>query len=66
MTDQAARLQGKTASSDTASTEAVRRAGEPCPKCDGDGYTETWNDKHIGVVITPCTDCGPGPGDFDA
>jgi len=37
-----------------------------CSTCDGDGYTETWNDDQSGVVITLCTDCGPGPGDFDA
>lgn len=41
-------------------------ADEPCPKCDGDGYTESWNDDQSDVVITLCTDCGPGPGDFDA
>jgi hypothetical protein len=26
-----------------------------CPKCDGDGYTETWNDDQSDVVITLCS-----------
>jgi DnaJ-class molecular chaperone len=37
-----------------------------CETCDGDGYTESWNDDQSDVVVTLCTDCGPGPGDFDA
>lgn len=36
-----------------------------CEKCDGDGYTESWNDDQSDVVITPCTDCGPAPGEVD-
>ena len=31
---------------------------EPCPQCDGDGYTERWNDDQSGVIITLCPDCG--------
>lgn len=34
-----------------------------CEKCDGDGYTETWNDDQTDVVTTLC-DCGSG--DLDA
>lgn len=30
----------------------------PCSHCDGDGYTERWNDEQTGVVITPCEACG--------
>lgn len=26
-----------------------------CPKCDGDGYTETWNDDQSDVVISLCS-----------
>jgi hypothetical protein len=37
-----------------------------CETCDGDGYTEAFNDDQTDVVITLCTDCGPAPGDFDA
>lgn len=38
---------------------------ECCQTCGGDGYTESFNADHSDVVITLCTDCGPGPGDFD-
>lgn len=38
---------------------------ECCQTCGGDGYTESFNADHSDVVITPCTDCGPGPGNFD-
>jgi hypothetical protein len=29
----------------------------PCPDCDGDGYTERWNDDQSGVVIEICERC---------
>jgi hypothetical protein len=36
---------------------------EPCTCCDGDGYTETWNDDQSGVVITICPYCSPEEDD---
>ena len=35
------------------------------PRCDGDGYTERWNDDQTGIVIELCEGCpdcdGPKP-----
>ena len=30
-----------------------------CPTCDGDGYTETFNDDQSDVIVTLCPDCVP-------
>lgn len=30
---------------------------KPCSNCDGDGYTEMFNDDQSDVVITPCKLC---------
>lgn len=48
-----------------ASTSPPAASGSPCPRCDGDGYVECWNKDHSDVVITLCTDCGPGSGYVD-
>jgi hypothetical protein len=45
------------------SSSAAKERADVCETCDGDGYTEWWNDDQTDVVITLCTDCGPG--DFD-
>lgn len=36
------------------------------PRCEGNGYTERWNDDQSGVVIElcpGCEDCWPEPAD---
>lgn len=30
---------------------------KPCYFCDGDGYTEKFNDEQSGVIIELCTSC---------
>jgi hypothetical protein len=32
-------------------------AGGPCPRCDGDGYLEEWNEDQSGVVTELCPYC---------
>lgn len=44
----------------------TEKDGDVCPRCDGDGYVECWNEDQSDVVITLCTDCGPAPGELDA
>lgn len=37
----------------------MTRRQDECKSCDGDGYTEKFNDDHSDVVITLCRDCDP-------
>jgi hypothetical protein len=42
----------------SARTSPPAEKATSCPRCDGDGYLESWNDDQSGVVIELCPDCG--------
>lgn len=50
----------------TTSTWEVHGDPDPlCPECDGDGYTERFNDDQTDVITAPCEACYGPSDDYD-